>query len=363
MAAPTRTIPVALPGRSYEVVVGAGLIDRDDSIPASLLGPDVLIVTNETVGPLYGDRLRQALAPRHIAICTLPDGERFKTLDSFSTVIDSMVDNRMHRDATVVALGGGVIGDIAGFAAACYQRGVAAIQVPTTLLAQVDASVGGKTGVNHPRGKNLIGAFHQPILVLADVSTLGTLPEREYRAGLAEVVKYGVGLDAALFGWLEENAQALLERREAPLIEAVARCCQCKARVVEEDERESGRRALLNLGHTFGHAFEAATGFSQWLHGEAVAAGMIMAAELSERMGYVSAEETVRIRELLERFGLPVAPPEGSSARFLDLMGMDKKVKSGRVRFVLLSAIGEAFVAADVADDDVASVLHGTLAR
>jgi len=358
MPTPNRIIQVALPGRSYDVVVGAGLIDREGSFPDSLLGPDVLIVTNETVGPLYGARLRQALGTRHAEFCTLPDGERFKTLDSFSMVIDSLVENRMHRDATVIALGGGVIGDIAGFAAACYQRGVAVVQVPTTLLSQVDASVGGKTGVNHPGGKNLIGAFHQPVLVVADVATLNTLPDREFRAGLAEVVKYGAGLDPGFFGWLEQNAQALMERQEAPLIEAVARCCECKARIVEQDEKEAGRRALLNLGHTFGHAFEAATGFGHWLHGEAVAAGMVMAAKLSERLGHLAGGETARIRTLLERFGLPVDPPEGSAAVFMDLMAMDKKVASGRVRFVLLRSVGDSFVSGEVAEDEVTNVLR-----
>jgi 3-dehydroquinate synthase len=358
MSPKSRIIPVELPGRCYDVVVGAGLIDRRESFPDSLLGDDALIVTNDTVDRLYGDRLKQALGPRHVAKCTLPDGERFKTLDSFSRVIDSLVDNRMHRDATVIALGGGVVGDIAGFAAACYQRGVAVIQVPTTLLAQVDASVGGKTGVNHAGGKNLIGAFHQPVLVLADVAALETLCDRQYRAGLAEVVKYGAGLDCEFLEWLENNAQALVERRQEPLIEAVGRCCEIKARIVEEDEREAGRRALLNLGHTFGHAFETATGFGRWLHGEAVSAGMVMAAMLSERLGYLDSGGGDRIRALLERFDLPVAPPDEAVADLLDLMGMDKKVASGRNRFVLLHAVGDAFVSAEVPDEAVTAVLR-----
>jgi len=359
----SRIIPVQLPGRCYDVVVGSGLIDRRESFPGSLLGAEALIVTNDTVDRLYGDRLRQALGSRRVAKCTLPDGERFKTLESFSQVIDSLVDNRMHRDATVIALGGGVVGDIAGFAAACYQRGVAVIQVPTTLLAQVDASVGGKTGVNHAGGKNLIGAFHQPALVLADVSTLETLSDREYRAGLAEVVKYGAGLDGAFFEWLEDNAQALADRRQAQLIEAVGRCCEIKARIVEEDEREAGRRALLNLGHTFGHAFETATGFTEWLHGEAVSAGMIMAATLSERLGHLTCGAAGRLRALLEQFGLPVAPPAGETTNFLGLMGMDKKVASGRMRFVLLRALGESFVSGEVPDEVVTAVLEEASAR
>ncbi len=358
MSTPSRKIPVDLPGRTYEVTVGAGLIGREDCFAPGILGEDVLIVTNETVGPLYLDRLRQSLGSRRAAVCILPDGERFKTLEGFSAIIDSLVENRMHRDATVIALGGGVVGDMAGFAAACYQRGVAVVQVPTTLLAQVDASVGGKTGVNHPGGKNLIGAFHQPAQVLADVTTLRTLPDREYRAGLAEVVKYGAGLDPGFFDWQEQNTEALLARQEHALIEAVSRCCECKAGIVLEDEKEAGRRALLNLGHTFGHAFEAATGFDQWLHGEAVAAGIIMAARLSEKLGHLSAGEAERIRALLDRFGLPLSPPPGSATVFLDLMRMDKKVTSGRMRFVLLRALGESFVADDVSDRDVASVLR-----
>jgi len=358
MPTPSRTIQVALPGRCYDVVVGTGLIGRAGSFPDALVGPDVLIVTNETVGPLYGNPVREALGPRRVATCMLPDGEQYKTLDSFSAIIDSLVDNRMHRDATVLALGGGVIGDIAGFAAACYQRGVAVVQVPTTLLAQVDASIGGKTGVNHPAGKNLIGAFHQPRLVLADVATLGTLPDREYRAGLAEVVKYGAGLDADLFSWLEQETGALLARQETALIEAVSRCCECKARIVEQDEREAGRRALLNLGHTFGHAFETATGFGTWLHGEAVAAGMVMAARLSERLGHLDGAGADRIRALLHRLGLPVDPPPGAAADFVDLMGMDKKVARGQTRFVLLHDVGQSFVSGEVPTEVVESVMR-----
>ena len=265
----------------------------------------------------------------------------------------------MHRDATVVALGGGVVGDLAGFAAACYQRGIDVVQVPTTLLAQVDASVGGKTAVNHPAGKNLVGAFHQPRAVVADVGTLGTLPDREYRAGLAEVVKYGVGLDRSFFGWLEANADALAARDADALIDAVCACCEAKARVVEQDEKESGRRALLNLGHTFGHAFETATGYGTWLHGEAVSAGMVMASSLSVRVGLLAAEEADRVERLLTRFGLPVAPPPASPGHLLELMGMDKKVLSGRIRLILLKSIGDAFVTDECGDRDILAVLEG----
>ncbi len=353
-----RRIRVNLPHNGYDVLVGAGLVDQAVSFPETLVGRDVLVVTNETVAPLYLDRLLQALGRRRIESCILPDGEQFKTLASFGRVIDTLIAARMHRDVTIVGLGGGVVGDIAGFAAACYQRGVAVVQVPTTLLAQVDASVGGKTGVNHPAGKNLIGAFHQPRLVVADVATLDTLPEREYMAGMAEVVKYGAGLDAEFFRWLEDHAGALAERQREPLVEAVARCCECKARIVEQDEKEAGRRALLNLGHTFGHAFEAATGYGEWLHGEAVAAGLVVAARLSARLGRLGEGEADRITRLLGRFGLPLKPPERPVGEFVELMGMDKKVMAGKLRFVLLGAIGDAFVTDEVSPADVVAALE-----
>ncbi len=353
----SRSIHISLPSGDYDVLVGAGLIDRAECFPADLVGGDALIVTNETVAPLYYDRLLRALDGRRVETCVLPDGEQFKTLETFSRVIDVLVSARFHRDATVLALGGGVVGDIAGFAAACYQRGVAVVQVPTTLLAQVDASVGGKTGVNHPGGKNLIGAFHQPRLVVADVATLETLPPREYLAGMAEVVKYGAGLDEEFFVWLERNVEGLLRREPGPLVEAVARCCECKARIVEQDEREAGRRALLNLGHTFGHAFEAATGYREWLHGEAVSAGMAVAARLSASLGHLAAADAGRIVGLLERLGLPTRPPSRPVPEIVEFMAMDKKVLSGRMRFVLLRAVGDSFVTDDVAGEDVESAL------
>jgi 3-dehydroquinate synthase len=356
----SRSIHISLPSGDYDVLVGAGLVDRSECFATDLIGADVLIVTNETVAPLYHDRLLMALGRRRVEACVLPDGEEFKTLETFSRVIDVLVRARFHRDVTVVALGGGVIGDIAGFAAACYQRGVDVVQVPTTLLAQVDASVGGKTGVNHPGGKNLIGAFHQPRLVVADVATLETLPSREYLAGMAEVVKYGAGLDEEFFLWLEQNVDRLLRREPGPLVEAVARCCECKARIVEQDEKEAGRRALLNLGHTFGHAFEAAMGYREWLHGEAVSAGMAVAARLSAKLGHLPGTDAGRIIDLLDQLGLPTRPPDRPASEIIELMAMDKKVLSGRMRFVLLRAVGDSFVTDDVVREDVESALQET---
>ena len=357
-----RRVSVDLAERSYDVIVGDGILDDAGVFDAAVGRQDALVITNETVGPLYLARLLTTLGDRRMATLTLPDGEEHKTLASFERILDTLASERMHRDAVVVALGGGVIGDLAGFAAACYQRGIDVVQVPTTLLAQVDAAVGGKTAVNHPAGKNLIGAFHQPRAVVADVGTLGTLADREYRAGLAEVVKYGVGLDAGFFEWLEANADALAARDPEALVQAVCLCCETKARVVEQDEKESGRRALLNLGHTFGHAFETATGYGAWLHGEAVAAGMVMAARLSVRMGLIAAADADRVEALLARFGLPVAPPNVPSEQLLSLMGMDKKVLSGRLRLILLRAIGDAYVTDECKDVDILATLEGAAA-
>jgi 3-dehydroquinate synthase len=355
-------VRVDLADRAYDVVVGDGVLD-DEGIFSSVLGAaDVMVVTNETVGPLYLPRLLASLGQRRVATHTLPDGEEHKTLANFGRVLDALTEARMHRDSVVVALGGGVVGDLAGFAAACYQRGIDVVQVPTTLLAQVDAAVGGKTAVNHPAGKNLIGAFHQPRAVIADVGTLATLADREYRAGLAEVAKYGIGLDRGFFDWLEAHAADLTARDTGALVKAVCDCCQAKARVVEQDEKESGRRALLNLGHTFGHAFEAATGYGSWLHGEAVSAGTVVAAKLSARLGLMPAEEADRVERLLRGFGLPVAPPNAPPARLLQLMGMDKKVLSGRLRLVLLKAIGQAFVTDACGEEDILAVLEGSAA-
>lgn len=353
MAAP-RTITVELGERSYDIVIGSGLLGAGFDLAAHLGGPDCLIVSNATVAPLYLDALRQKLSSHNVSELILPDGESHKTLASASSVIDALVQAQAGRDTTVIALGGGVVGDIAGFAAASYMRGVDFIQVPTTLLAQVDSSVGGKTGVNHAGGKNLIGAFHQPRLVLIDTDTLATLPARELHAGLAEVIKHGVIADAGYFAWLETNMGALLDGDTALLVEAIQRSCEIKAAIVAEDEREHGRRALLNFGHTFAHAIENLLGYGEWLHGEAVAAGMVMAAALSE----LPAAEQQRLEALLSAAGLPVAPPPVGAARMVDAMALDKKVCSGQLRFVLLRAIGAALVTTDYA----AAVLERVLA-
>jgi 3-dehydroquinate synthase len=344
---PRQTIEVALAERSYPIHVGPGLIGDASLLQATLTARDLLLVTNTVVGPLYAERVTRALSGRRIVEVVLPDGEAAKTLANVSRVLDVLVANRFARDACVIALGGGVVGDLAGFAAACYQRGVDFAQAPTTLLAQVDSSVGGKTGVNHPSGKNLIGAFHQPVAVFADTDTLATLSPRELRAGLAEVVKYGLICDAQLFAWLEGNAEALLAREPAALAHAIRRSCEIKAAIVGRDEREQGERALLNLGHTFGHAIESATGYTQWLHGEAVGAGLLMAATMSMHGGWATADDVRRVRALLERIGLPTRADGIAPRRALEHMRIDKKVKEGRLRFVLLRGIGSAFVTAD----------------
>lgn len=338
--ATTRTLQVDLGNRSYPVVIGSGLLGGDFDLSAYLTGRDCLVVSNETVAPLYLEMLRLNLPNSVVGSIDLPDGEAFKTMAGVERVIDALAGAQANRDTTVVALGGGVVGDIAGFAAACYMRGVAYIQVPTTLLAQVDASVGGKTGVNHPGGKNLIGAFHQPRLVLVDTDTLSSLPDRQLRAGLAEVIKYGAICDAGYFEWLEANMPALLARDADVLAHAICRSCEIKAAVVSADERENDRRALLNFGHTFAHAIEKCLGYGEWLHGEAVAAGMVMAAELSE----LDKGEEQRIRDLIAAAGLPGKPPAIAADKLRAAMDMDKKVRSKQIRFVLLKTIGDACV-------------------
>lgn len=340
----TRTINVELGERSYPIVIGSDLLGGNFDLNDHLAGGDCLIVSNEIVAPLYLDKLKANLAGSDTRTVELPDGEEHKTVATANLVLDALVGSGANRDTTVVALGGGVVGDIAGFAAACYMRGVAFIQVPTTLLAQVDSSVGGKTGVNHPQGKNLIGAFHQPQIVLIDTSTLATLPARELRAGLAEVIKYGVIMDAGFLAWLEENIAALLDLDPDAVAYAVQRSCELKAEVVAEDEREAGRRALLNFGHTFGHAIERCLGYGEWLHGEAVAAGMVMAAQLSG----IDSGEVNRLQDLLVSAGLPVKPPSVGAQAMLDAMGMDKKVLRKQLRFVLLGELGSAHVSSDV---------------
>lgn len=343
-----RTLTVGLDDRSYPIHIGEQLLDRPELLTPHLAGRQVCVVTNETVAPLYLERLHAALTGRQIIDVVLPDGEQYKTLAQLNTVFDALLTHRHGRTTTLVALGGGVVGDMTGFAAACYQRGVGFIQIPTTLLSQVDSSVGGKTGVNHPLGKNMIGAFHQPRCVLADIDTLRTLPAREFSAGLAEVIKYGLIGDLPFYRWLQQEMDGLMARDAGLLIHAIERCCADKAAVVAADERESGLRATLNLGHTFGHAIETAQGYGAWLHGEAVAVGMVMAADLSARLGWLSAEEVDELRVLLQRAGLPIAAPGGISVdEFLALMAVDKKVLDGQLRLVLLRALGEAVVTAD----------------
>ncbi|MGI9238711.1 MAG: 3-dehydroquinate synthase [Woeseiaceae bacterium] len=336
----TSTLTVDLGERSYPIVIGRALLDGNFDLGEFLCSDDCLVVTNETVAPLYLDRLLPNLGGRNVSSISIPDGESFKNLATLQTILDELVDSGANRDTTVIALGGGVVGDIAGFAAACYMRGVRFVQIPTTLLAQVDSSVGGKTGVNHEKGKNLIGAFHQPGLVLIDTDTLQTLPPREFSAGLAEVIKHGAICDADYFGWLEANMRDLLDKKPEALAHAIRRSCEIKAAVVAEDERESGRRAILNFGHTFGHAIERSVGYGEWLHGEAVAAGMLMAARLSGIDGDVLA----RLSELLAAAGLPTEPPRIAAERWREAMGMDKKVQNKELRFVLLKELGDAHV-------------------
>ena len=350
-----RTITVDLADRSYPIVIGRSLLDGNYDLAEHLPGSDCLIVSNENVGPLYLKRLEQNLPGCNVEAMLLPDGEAWKTLESAAAILDRLVELKARRDTTVMALGGGVVGDIAGFAAACYMRGVAFVQVPTTLLAQVDSSVGGKTGVNHAGGKNLIGAFHQPRLVLVDTDTLTTLPEREFRAGLAEVIKHGAIADAGFFAWLEQNIRELLAKDPDTLAHAIGRSCEIKASVVAEDETEQGRRALLNFGHTFAHAIENSLGYGEWLHGEAVAAGMVMAADLSD----MDQRDRDRLQLLLDAAGLPVAPPPLSSDRLRAAMQLDKKARTGQLRFVLLDRLGNARLSSDISDVRLRDILRG----
>lgn len=335
------TVTVDLGERSYPIIIGNGLIG-DFDLTDYLDGPDCLVVTNETVAALYLPAMQKML-PAGRVVESLPDGEQYKTLKTAEQVLDRLAASQASRDATVIALGGGVVGDIAGFAAACYMRGVAFIQMPTTLLSQVDSSVGGKTGVNHVEGKNLIGAFHQPRLVLIDTDTLKTLPDREFTAGLAEVIKYGAIADSDFFAWLEANMVELKKKNPEALAQAIHRCCELKAEVVTEDEREANRRAILNFGHTFGHAIENSLGYGEWLHGEAVAVGMLMAAELSG----LSEDEQTRLRNLIEAAELPSRPPAIGAETMRTAMQMDKKVQAKQPRFVLLRSLGDAYLASD----------------
>ena len=345
-----QTLTVGLAERSYPIHVGSGLLDRLELLLPHLPRKRAVIVSNTTVAPIYLDRLSSGLIQHGIQVesIILPDGEQYKNNDSLNTIYDALLKSRSERTTPLIALGGGVIGDITGYAAATYLRGVPLIQIPTTLLAQVDSSVGGKTGINHPLGKNMIGAFYQPLVVLADTSTLNTLPDNELRAGIAEVIKYGLIRDLPFLEWLESNMEKLLLRDKAALQYAIARSCENKAEVVSADERESGERALLNLGHTFGHAIENGMGYGVWLHGEGVAAGTIMAADLSRRLGWLTAQEVMRVRTLFERAGLPTVAPKLGAEKYLQLMGLDKKVADGKMRFVLLKSLGCAVMTADV---------------
>ena len=340
------TLKVELGERSYPIVIGSGLLGGDFDLSGHVIGEDCLVVSNQTIAPIYLGALKNNLTNSTVRSISLADGEAYKTIASVEAVIDSLADAHANRDTTIIALGGGVVGDIAGFAAACYQRGVAFIQVPTSLLAQVDSSVGGKTGVNHPDGKNLIGAFHQPVLVLIDTDTLASLPDNELRAGLAEVIKHGAICDADFFAWLESNMDALLGRDADALAHAIKRSCEIKAAVVSEDETEQGRRALLNFGHTFAHAIENCLGYGEWLHGEAVASGMVMAAALSD----VDQSARDRLSALIASAGLPVAPPSIPADKMKAAMEMDKKVQAGKLRFVLLKSIGDAYVSSDFSE-------------
>ena len=356
-----QTVSIALGERSYPIHIGTGLLGRADLIAQVLARKSVAVVTNTTVAPLFLERFAGGLAREGVEVVRIvvPDGEDHKGWQTLNAIFDALLEKRCGRDTTLVALGGGVIGDLTGFAAATYQRGVRYIQVPTTLLAQVDSSVGGKTAINHPLGKNMIGAFHQPRLVLADTHTLRTLPERELRSGLAEVIKHGLIRDAAFFTWIEANIERLLARDAEALERAVLRSVEIKADIVAKDEREDGLRKVLNFGHTFGHAIETGLGYGAWLHGEAVAAGMVMATDLSHQLGYLSEADVARIRSLLQRAGLPTAAKGIAPARMQQLMSIDKKVKEGRMHFVLLERLGSA----TLRDDVPPAALDRTLSR
>ena len=344
-----QTLKVDLGERSYPIYIGSGLLSNPDLYRPHIRGRQVLIVTNDTVAPIYLDDVKKALDGYQVDTVILPDGEKYKDLDTLNRIFDGLLEHRHNRTTTLIALGGGVIGDMTGFAAAAYQRGVNFIQVPTTLLSQVDSSVGGKTAVNHRLGKNMIGAFHQPQCVIADTDTLETLPLREMAAGMAEVIKYGLIYDAEFYSWLQENVASLMSGDDELLAEAIYRSCACKAEVVSQDETETGIRAILNLGHTFGHAIEAHQGYGNWLHGEAVGAGMMMAADLSHRMGAIDKAELHQLELLLQASHLPVHGPKDMNADdYLSRMAVDKKVLDGSIRLVLLKQIGEAYVTSDV---------------
>lgn len=354
-----RTLTVSLDERSYPIYIGPGILRSGDILNRHVDSSQALVVTNETIAPLYLDQVLGGLRDKQVGTVILPDGEEYKTIDSAMTVFDELLRLKYNRKAHLIALGGGVVGDLTGFAAACYQRGVPFLQIPTTLLAQVDSSVGGKTAVNHPRGKNMIGAFHQPKCVIADTATLDTLADRELSAGLAEVVKYGLIRDPAFFDWLEQNIEALVGRDPEALAHAIERSCWNKAEVVAADEKESGERATLNLGHTFGHAVETGLGYGEVLHGEAVAIGMCQAADLSRRLGWLGDADVERIVAVLKRARLPVTPPPALDAdSYLEHMAVDKKNLEGRLRLVLLEKIGKATLPMTVEPGELRATLE-----
>ncbi len=346
MTTSAHRIPIDLGSRRYDIVIGSGLLGASECHQDLPRGSTALIVSNQTVAPLYADKLAAALKGLYPSVgqLVLPDGEAHKDWTTLNLIFDRLLEQACDRKTVLYALGGGVIGDMTGFAAACYMRGVPYVQVPTTLLSQVDSSVGGKTAINHPAGKNMIGSFYQPRLVIADLDTLDSLPEREISAGLAEVIKYGPIADNEFFIWLEQNLDNLLRRDKPSLLHAIRRSCEIKAWVVGQDEREAGLRAILNFGHTFGHAIESALGYGQWLHGEAVGCGMVMAADLSSRMGLIDKTYLQRITDLVRRAGLPVQAPALGASTYIELMRVDKKAEAGKLQFVLIEAPGRAGV-------------------
>ncbi|MCM2549554.1 3-dehydroquinate synthase [Burkholderia glumae] len=356
------TVNVDLGDRAYPIHIGDGLIGRTELFAPHIKGAAVTIVTNTTVDPLYGDALRAALAPlgKQVDTVVLPDGESYKQWETLNLIFDGLLGSRADRRTTLIALGGGVVGDMTGFAAACYMRGVPFIQVPTTLLSQVDSSVGGKTGINHPLGKNMIGAFYQPQAVIADIDVLRTLPARELAAGIAEVIKTGAIADSAFFDWIEANVEALNRRDPAALAEAVRRSCEIKASVVAADEREGGLRAILNFGHTFGHAIEAGLGYGEWLHGEAVGCGMVMAADLSVRVGRLDDAARQRLNRVIAAAHLPVRAPDLGAGRYLELMQVDKKAEAGAIKFILLDRIGASSITS-APDEAVRATLEAAI--
>ncbi len=352
-------LQVSLEKRSYPICIGTNLLTENSDRLASWAGNEIMLVSNETVAPLYLASVKRAFEGKKVSEVILPDGEEHKTLAVLQLIFDTLLQETHSRHTTLVAVGGGVVGDMTGFAAACYQRGVKFIQIPTTLLAQVDSSVGGKTAVNHPLGKNMIGAFHQPQGVLIDISTLKTLPAKEFSAGMAEVIKYGLIRDIEFYEWIIENKELIKSGDETVLIQAIARSCENKADIVSEDEKETGVRAILNLGHTFGHAIEAEMGYGNWLHGEAVAAGMVMALALSAKLGHIAQSEVERLKALLQFFDLPVRPPESMSVEtFFQRMAVDKKVIDGLLRLVILEKVGHAIVVDGVEAKMIASVIE-----